>query len=280
MHCSDLECYLEACLDGQLGEARRDALRRHLALCRSCSERVDRLRLFEADLQRRLRAMQHEDSLWAPLGLEMTTEPLRVEPPVLFHPPVAQSTPAVPRPARAGQHRLRLARRRSTATPRRPVRRRLQSLAGAALIMAAVGAIVDLATGWLGGSRSNLLYRAYVAGELDLELRTGEPREMAAWLDRELGTPVDLPAAAGFGLVGGSAGLPGSPDAAAVVFAAEGVPALLVITPGDGAADTTVAPPALAVEDGLTRLDWHEGEHAYSLVSALPPEKLALFAAP
>ena len=53
MHCSDLESYLEACLDGQLGEARRDALRRHLALCRPCSERVDELRLFEADLQRR-----------------------------------------------------------------------------------------------------------------------------------------------------------------------------------------------------------------------------------
>lgn len=279
MHCSDLECYLEACLDGQLGEARRDALRRHLAFCRPCSERVDRLRLFEAELQRRLRAMQHEDSLWAPLGLEMTTEPSRVEPPVLLHPPLAQAVPAVPRPARAGQHRLRLARRRPAAA-RRPVRRRLQSLAGAALIVAAVGAIVDMATGWLGGSRNILLYRAYVAGELDLDLRTGEASELAAWLDRELGAPVDLPAAAGFGLVGGSAELPGSPDAAAVVFAAEGEPVLLVIAPDDGAPDTTAAPPALAVEDGLTRLDWHEGELAYSLVSALPPEKLALFAAP
>ncbi|HRY22861.1 MAG: zf-HC2 domain-containing protein [Geminicoccaceae bacterium] len=281
MHCSDLESYLEACLDGQLGEARRDALRRHLALCRPCSERVDELRLFEADLQRRLRAMQHEVSLWAPLGLEMTTEPVRESQPILFHPPVAQAGPVVPRPARAGQHRLRLglARQRPAAV-RRPVRRRLQTLAGAALMVAAVGAIVDLATGWLGGSRNIQLYRAYVAGDLVLDLRTGEPKELAAWLDRELGAPIELPAVAGFGLVGGSAELPGGPDSAAVVFAAEGVPVLLVIEPGANPADAAVAPPALAVEDGLTRLDWHEGAHAYSLVSALPPEKLALFAAP
>lgn len=34
----------------------------------------------------------------------------------------------------------------------------------------------------------------------------------------------------------------------------------------------------MVIEDGLTRLDWQDGDHAYSLIAALPPEKLALFA--
>jgi hypothetical protein len=231
--------------------------------------------------------MQHEVSLWAPLGLEMTTEPLRASQPILFHPPATQAGPVVPRPARAGQHRLRLGLRLARQRPdhpragsRRPVRRQLQNLAGAAMIVAAVGAIVDLATGWLGGSRNILLYRAYVAGDLVLDLRTGKPEELATWLDSELGAPVGLPAVDGFHLVGGTAELPGNPDSAAGAFASEGVPVLLVIERKDGAPDAAAAPPALAVEDGLTRLDWHEGALAYSLVSALPPEKLALFAGP
>lgn len=288
MHCSDLEGYLEACLDGQLGEARRDALRRHLALCRPCCERVEGLRLFEADLQRRLRAMQHEVSLWAPLGLEMTTEPLPSSAPILFRPVSVEGRGVAPRPARAGQHRprmgLRLARQRPVAAghpARRPAWRLVQRLAGAAMIAAAIGALVDLATGWLGGSRNVALYRSYVAGELALDLRTGVSEELASWLDHELGAPVDLPGLEGtFELIGGSAGLPGGAEGAAVVYAAGGVPVLLVIEPGGAGPADTAAQPAVAVEDGLTLLDWHEGELAYSLVSALPPEKLALLAAP
>ena len=282
MHCSDLEGCLEACLDGELGEARRAELHRHLALCRTCAERVEGLRRFEADLQRRLRAMQHEVSLWAPLGLEMTTEPLPFAPPIQFRPTVAKRGQALTRPARGGPHRLRLGLRRTRprpATAKRPGWRRLQHLAGAAMIVAAVGTLVDLATGWLGGSRNASLYRAYVAGELDLDLRTRTPGELTAWLDRELGADVELPlTGGGFELIGGSAGLPGAADGAAVVYAADGVPVLLLIERrGERSAATT---PALTAEGGLNLLDWHEGGLSYSLVSALPSDRLTSFAAP
>jgi anti-sigma factor RsiW len=285
MHCSDLERYLEACLDGQLGDSRRRALKDHLGFCGSCRERVDGLRRFEADLQRRLRAMQHEASLWQPLGLEaVTTAPpaRRLVPASLpaAEPAVAASGGLL---ARRG-HRLRAA-AAGGAAPVAPggIGRRLQGIAGIALLVAAAGAVAELTiTGlsWLGGDRRAAVYRAYVDGDVKLDLRTAEPGRLSYWLAEQLGGPVSLPATpGGFTLFGGAAALEGAPDQAAMaVYTTASGPALLLIEAAIAGGDGTLGESKVVVESGLARLDWQDGGHAYSLIGALPPDKLALFA--
>lgn len=276
MHCSDLERYLEACLDGQLGESRRRALHDHLRLCRGCAERVDGLRRFEADLQRRLRAMQHEASLWQPLGLETVNGgstpaalPLRTAPP-------AEAT--VP-PGVRRRHRFRVA--TPPATPEPKPRRRLQNLAGVALLAAAIGALADLALsgfGWLHDDKRAAVYRAYLDGATELDLLTHEPQQLEAWFAERLGAPVDLPAApAAFALVGGKAGDVGSTEGTALaVYSSAAGPALLLIENAlDGPVTIASAP---VVEQGFSRREWQRGAYIYSLISPLPPDKLAAFA--
>lgn len=284
MHCSDLERYLEACLDGQLGASRRQSLQDHLRLCRGCAERVAGLRRFEADLQRRLRAMQHEVSLWQPLGLEVVNGgPARAELPMALIPLADTATPAqAPR-----RHRLRLTLPAADTEPkpgRRLPRRGLQRLAGVALLAAAVGALADVALtglGWLGSDRRIAVYRAYLDGTAVLDLRTEEPVQLSAWFADQLGGPVSLPALpSGFALVGGKTGEAGlAAGAALAVYSTEAGPALLVIESSLDRPAAAGAEPTLAVDKGLTRLDWQSGPHAYSLISALPPDKLAAFAA-
>ncbi len=284
MHCSDLERYLEACLDGQLGAGRRQSLHDHLRLCRGCAERVDGLRRFEADLQRRLRAMQHEVSLWQPLGLEVVNGgPARAEMPMALVPLADDAAPAGGR----SRHRLRLALPVADAESkpgRRLPKRGLQRLAGVALLAAAVGALADVALtglGWLGSDRRVAVYRAYLDGTAELDLHTGEPVRLSAWFADQLGGPVSLPTLpSGFALVGGKTGDAGlAAGAALAVYATEEGPALLVIESSLDRPAAAGAEPTLAVDQGLTRLDWQSGPHAYSLISALPPDKLAAFAA-
>lgn len=289
MHCSELERYLEACLDGQLGDSRRQSLQDHLRLCRGCATRVEELKRFEADLQRRLRAMQHEVSLWQPLGLEVVEGGhARPEPPVALVPrgdDVPVETPGDGLlPARIGRgHRLR------SAAPARPVepkpRRRLQNLVGVAILAAAAGALADLAlsgVGWFAGDRRSVIYRAYLEGSAELQLETGEPARLSAWFADQLGEPVNLPTLPDdFTLIGGAADATGlAEDAALALYSTADGPALLVIESSlDRPLAASAAEPELAVEDGLSRLDWRNGPHVYSLVSALPPDELAAVAA-
>ena len=289
MHCSDLERYLEACLDGQLGDGRRRALHDHLAICVSCRGRVDGLRHFEADLQRRLRAMQHEASLWQPLGLETVggsgAASLPTPGPGLQETGAGSQATGVgsQEPARplAKGHPLRLVVARPATGP---AWWRLQNLAGAALLVAAVAALTDMALsgiGWLGGDKRQAVYRAYVDGDLELDLRTSDPGALAPWLAEQLGAPVDLPdAPPSFALVGGDADLSVLPDGSVMaVYGEDQGPALLFIEASDDRAPVAGGAPQLAMADGLTTLKWQDDRNAYSLLSALPSDKLALFAA-
>lgn len=289
MHCSDLERYLEACLDGQLGDGRRRALHDHLAVCASCRGRVDGLRHFEADLQRRLRAMQHEASLWQPLGLEtvggrdarvLPTPALGLQETGAGSDVAGSGSRAAARLA-AGGHPLH----RVVARPARgPSRWRLQNLAGAALVVAAVAALADIALsglGWLGGDKRQAVYRAYLDGDLQLDLRTSDPDELETWLAGEKGAPVSLPdTPASFALVGGEADPKVLPEGSVMaVYGEDAGPALLFIEALDDAAPAAGGAPQMAMQDGLVTLEWQDQGNAYSLLSALPADKLALFAA-
>lgn len=279
MHCSDLERYLEACLDGQLGDSRRRALHDHLRLCRGCAERVDNLRRFEADLQRRLRAMHHEASLWQPLGLETVNGgPAPSVLPTRTAPPAAAAIPARVRL----RHRLRVATPPAPvpATPEPKARRRLQNVAGAALLVAAVAALADIALagfGWLQGDKRTAVYRTYLDGAVELDLLTHEPAQLEAWFAEKLGALVDLPAAQGaFALVGGKTGDADLTDGTALaVYRSAAGPALLVI---ENAPPGSVGiAPTPSLDNDLTRRSWQRGPYAYSLISPLPPDKLAAF---
>ena len=289
MHCSDLERYLEACLDGQLGDGRRRALHDHLAICAGCRGRVDGLRYFEADLQRRLRAMQHEASLWQPLGLETVGgrggAALPTSSPGLEETDGGSQAigdgpqETVPLPA-IGHPLRRVVARPATG----PSWWRLQNLAGAALLVAAVAALTNMALsglGWIGGDKRQAVYRAYLDGDLQLDLRTGDPGELEPWLAEQLAAPVDLPdAPASFALVGGEADPSVLPDGSVMaVYGDDAGPALLFIEALDDAAPIAGGAPQLAMQDGLTTLKWQDHGNAYSLLSALPADKLALFAA-
>ncbi len=280
MHCSDLERYLEACLDGQLGDSRRQALHDHLAICLSCRGRVDGLRHFEADLQRRLRAMQHEASLWQPLGLE-TVGGTPVAP--LPAPGLLEAAPeVVPGPPRRGRHPLRLATARPAAGP---AKWRLSNLAGAALLVAAAAAVANMALNglgwWLGGDKRQAVYRAYLDGDLQLDLRTADPDALEAWLGQQLAEPVHVPAPpASFTLVGGEADASLLPEGTVLaVYGEDEGPALLFIEALDEAPPVAMGVPQLAMQDGLVTLEWQDQGNAYSLLSALPADKLAFFAA-
>ena len=290
MHCSDLERYLEACLDGQLGDGRRRALHDHLAICVSCRGRVDGLRHFEADLQRRLRAMQHEASLWQPLGLETVGGSGGASLPAPA--PGCEETDGGSQAAGewAGPETARLPAkghplRRVVARPAAgPSWWRLQNLAGAALLVAAVAAVTNMALsglGWLGGDKRQAVYRAYLDGDLQLDLRTGDPGELEAWLGRAAGAAGGPARRAGELRAGRRRGRP--------VGAARGLghgrlrrgrgPALLFIEALDDASPVAGGAPQLAMQDGLVTLEWQDQGNAYSLLSALPADKLALFAA-
>jgi anti-sigma factor RsiW len=269
-------------LDGQLGDSRRRTLHDHLAICRGCRERVDGLRRFEADLQRRLRSMQHEASLWQPLGLETmvgTAPPPAVRLPLPV--PALQQPETLPLLKRGSSHRLRLMQARQAATP---PWRRLQGIAGAALLMAALAALADLALtgfGWLGGDKRQDVYRAYLQGEVQLDLNTGNADALEAWLAERVQEPVRLPEPpARFTLLGGEADAAMLPAGTvlAVYSEAQG-PALLFIEARSELPTVTATQPEVASKDGITTMQWQAQGQAYSLLSPLPADRLAAFAA-
>jgi hypothetical protein len=160
----------------------------------------------------------------------------------------------------------------------------LQNLAGTALLVAALAALTNMALngfGWLGGDKRQAVYRAYLDGELQLDLRTSDPGELEAWLAAQRDVPVDLPdAPASFALVGGEADPSVLPEGSVMaVYGEDEGPALLFIKALGDAVPVAGGAPQLAMEDGLVTLEWQDQGNAYSLLSALPADKLALFAA-
>lgn len=205
MQCGDLERYLEAFLDGRLGRARSGLLRRHLAACGTCRHRYEALREFERDLNRRLRAMDACQSVWAGLELDLVRSAQSALTQVEGRPrALLPSLPSLSLPAP-------LPSRERPPQPARTVTRQgiASRLVGIVLLVAAVGTIVQigrgLAPGGIDDGEVTLQSRldSLKAPSPPEELVDGDPEAVRAWLAAWLGElPPALPQVPGFQLTG------------------------------------------------------------------------------
>lgn len=280
MQCADLERYLEAFLDGRLGRSRAMVLRRHVAVCLPCRSRLEKLKQFERDLNRRLRTMEHVESVWSGLELDLVKStqealPSRI-PSLRLLPPPPQGRSGLPQ---AATRRTSSPRTRRTGSSRRRIATRL---VGVMLVVAAAGAVYEIAVRRLsgGGTEAIQAYLAYVEGDRALELATAEPASLQNWFSARLGlTFPEPPAPEGFAIVGGRLGEIAGGRAAVVVYAKGEATALLYMRPHD-------APPAVppstvtgqSEAQGVTHLSWQQQGFDYELVSPLPAEELKGFA--
>lgn len=287
MQCGDLERYLEAFLDGRLGRSRSAILRRHLTLCGGCRARIERLRQFERDMQRRFRSMDQDRSIWQGLELDLVASGRSAGGPVLALPRLLPAPRLEP-----GGDPLKAA----ASRPRHPLLAmrvgrgsRHSRIAGVVLIAMALGTLYQLGRGQLvtatDGEAAEHAYGQIVDGTHGLALESGDPRRLEDWLAGELGAPVELPAApAGFRLVGADrAELPSGPAGAVVYRGAaggqEGTVLLLVrAAPGDGApAPASSGAGEVGNAGGLHELSWSAAAHRFTLVSALAEDELRRF---
>lgn len=289
MQCGDLDKYLDAFLDGGLGRSRGAILRRHLSLCGGCRTRIERLRQFERDVQRRFRSMDQERSIWQGLELDLVASGRASSGPVLALPRL------LPAPRHeAGGNRGSAAGSRSRATPlaKRAGRgSRHSRLAGLALIAMALGAVYQIGRGYLipasDAGAAAQTYGTLLDESHGLALVSGDPRRLEDWLAGELETPVELPATpAGFQLMGADRAELPSGLAGAVVYRAmagdadRSVLLLVQTAPGDGPAtpgETVLFKGRAAGGSDLHELSWSGGTHRFTVLSTLGPEELRRF---
>ncbi len=285
MRCGDLERYLEAFVDGRLGRSRTAILRRHLALCAGCQGRVERLRQFERDTQRRFSPAEQPDSIWEGLELDLVGSNGAVGAGRLLAsprlPPAGPSgEAALPRPGarRVAGHPLVAARARGRGAASR--------LAGALLVAMALGATYQVMRGELGAGRgertAEQAYLDYRRNRSAPTLSSGEVRQVADWLSAELGRPVVVPPVPdGYRLVGASrAELAGTLSGALIyteVADPEAAPVMLFVS---DAAEGATGPVELAVGengDGLHQVRWLADQLSYTAVGPVTSDRLLQF---
>jgi anti-sigma factor RsiW len=283
MQCADLERYLEAYLDGRLGRSRSLLLRRHLGICPACEARIEKLRQFERDINRRLHIMERAQSLWS----ELEPEPARRSLTAL--PTAAAGLRLLPAPPRTGPTRpggpVRAA--RAARPPRRPARARrlLTRILGALMIAGAAGAVVQLVRPYLGGPATSdpvvLGYLDFVGGDDALELRTSKPASLRDWFTMRLSKDFPpLPDPDGFVMTGGRLDYLAGEPTALVAYRHDATPALLYVQPAAGRTAVPDDKPSYADVGGVTRLSWQHQAFAFDLVSSLPPTDIGSFAEP
>ena len=276
MQCGDLERYLEAYLDGRLGRTRTGVLRRHLGMCPGCRLRLEKLRHFERDLNRRLRADTREPSVWEALNVDLVRTlptasaeialPLRLPAPipVTVAVPLARPRAADPAPLDKAPHR------RSRMAPR---------IVGAILIAAAVGVMAQSARllsvpPEVGGGALEA-HLEEVAALANPPLSTSDPVVLRAWFEAQTGIAFPaLPQADGFGLLGGRIDHGEGQVRAVVVYKKGTDRALLQVQPSSG------GPRPVEADEigGLTTITWALQGFDYALRSAVPTSELTGFA--
>jgi anti-sigma factor RsiW len=282
MQCGDLERYLEAFLDGRLGRSRSAILRRHLVICGGCRTRVERLRQFERDMQRRFRSMEQTGSVWQGLELDLVASSRAAAAGNLLALSRAVTGPApggdgaLPAPGRASHHPLLAARHRGRAS----------RLAGVVLIAMAVGAVYQFARPHLlpedDSERAAGTYLAYLRERGPLALRSTDAGRLQAWLSTELGTPVPPPTVPpGFTLVGADRAALSSGAAAMVVYAdrdPESTPPVMLFLEPLPAGEAPADQPRSHTEAGVNELSWDREAIRYTLVGRQPHDELRPFA--
>ena len=280
MRCGDLERYLEAFLDGRLNCGRRIVLRRHLALCGACQTRVERLRQFERETQRRFRALEEPPSVWAGLALDLVgSQEQAGESRLLALPRPSLTRPWIDRlPSRAEPAHVLARRPRVTQGSGRAAASRL---AGVVLIAMAIGSVYQLARG--SASRHRAVGRCgpmSTSRPARSDLQTGDARQAGDWLAAELGRPMPPPTVpAGYHLVGVSRVERGGTPGAAVIYAeddgAGSATVMLFVRP---TSERETPPTEMGGEIGLHELSWRTDSLGYAVVGPVPEEQLRLFA--
>ena len=286
MRCGDLERYLEAFLDGRLGRSRSSVLRRHVALCASCQARIERLRQFERDTQRRFRAFEQPVSVWEGLELDLVGSGNVVAGHLLTsRRAMVVGQEVGPREEPSPQRTVH----RTLVTPRLSARGGASRLIGLLLVAMALGAAYQLARTGLEADGETDAAEAYLgftrAGD-DPTLRSDDRRKVGEWLSGVLGQPVNVPPPPeGYRLVGASRASFAEADAGAVVYASgrgtSEAPVLLFVRPdpskpGEAAAADTIS--AGGVDADLHDVSWQTDMLRFTAVGPRPETVLRHFA--
>ena len=282
MQCGDLDRHLEAFLDGQLDRAGSGMLRHHLALCGACQARVERLRQFERDTQRRFRALERAGSVWQDLELDLVAS---------SRASAVSRLLALPRtlpPARRGSQVERpSSARRAPAHPVVAARSKGRShgsrAAGVVLLAMALGALYQFGRAYLEPKGDvAAAYRHFLRDGQASMLRSGDAQQLEAWLAAELGLDVTIPVApAGYRLIGADRASLAADQVGMLVYgdatAGNATPVLLFVRPL--VAETASVPPAVpSTEAGLSEFSWDAASVRYTLVGHEPTEALRQFA--
>ena len=279
MRCGDLERYLEAFLDGRLGRSRRAVLRRHLALCAACQARVERLRQFERDTQRRFRELERTGSVWEGLELDLVAS---------SRASAVSRTPGPPACAAATKARRS---RRAPVTDRRAVghpilaarpkmgRGHASRVVGVLFLAMALGTLYQVGRTYLQpDGELAVAYGQFVHDARAPAMRSADAQQLQAWLATELGLDVPIPPApAGYRLAGADIADFTSGEAGMLIYEEDGAggggPVLLFVRP------RTAQPPASspAVGGGLEEISWETATARYTLVGHEPAEEFRQF---
>lgn len=302
MQCGDLDRYLEAYLDGRLGRSRGAILRRHLALCGACRARVERLRQFEREMQRRFQPLGNGQSVWQGLELDLVAngrgggrESLLALPR-----PLSASLPRTATVSQRGEpslHPLRSGQARTSG--------RVSRLAGVLLVTLALGAVYQMVRAYIqpsaDGDETLRAYAELTEAGRPLALHSGDPARLQAWLSTELDTHVPAPPVPpGFHLLGADRTILADEEAGVVVYtpttAPDEQPVLLFVQPLAHAEDAPLQltlPAEMRSEvlvDGaqtggaqtgdaqpLQELSWEADNFRFTLVGHQPQERLRSF---
>ena len=289
MQCADLERYLEAFLDGRLGRSRSAILRRHLAHCGACQARVERLRQFERDPQRRFRSLEQAGSVWQGLELDLVASSRAGGTSRLL----ALPRPAPPVPAGLSEDSTPPARGHPMVAARAASRGAASRLTGVLMVAMALGALYQLAqVHLLPSEEPTAAVRAYMdflEASRPPVMASDDAERLRQWLSDELRAAVPVPPVPD-GYRAGGADRAALPTGAAgfVVYesqaAAEAAtPLLLFVQPATGGAGELGAQESAVPvgwrrsEAGLNELSWRTASFRYTLVGQQPEEELRLF---
>jgi anti-sigma factor RsiW len=280
MQCADLERYLDAFLDGRLGRTRTAVLLRHMTECQACALRVDKLRQFERDLNRRIRALDGPVSVWGGLDVHLvrsihTTE-LPPPPPATFLPTLAK----LPQPLLIEQAHSGTGSGKAVSRQQRRIAPRVLVLFIAVMT---AGAAVEGARRFTGteprAAAELRLYREHMAGQNGLPLVTTEAPTLRRWLETQTGIAFPIPETTGdFRLVGGRIEHLGGRPNAVVAYDLHGKAALLYVQSREAKAPPVS--PSVASVDGLSAVRWSDSSFEFSVLSALPTDELVPLSSP